>query len=522
MADFDRFIYFSAIADEQTRKRMAESIFERLQNTDYHDTVVENNFTTAIDNILNHKTLCEMCNGNAELSETVASDILNFVDKTHKQIVKTENPFAAETQCVASLQYMQPNNFDQQWQSIKLFINKTYDKNEIDTDFYEQEFQYCFNKNDKKHPAFDSIKEHLTDKWNELLFRKRTDWKLKIIDKERKKFCEELYAQIEDLQKLQDALAPFTNELGRLWDMSKNNNWGKIDFDVLKRYAYLLQKDKSLNELAEMLGRMHQAEQEMEEEIFAGIKLTTVWKIENSAKSDLIGVYESDDISNALPSEFALLADPATETVFYRKFAEKKLQTFEYQGRTQEIIDETFENKRQKIKEDKKGPFIICIDTSGSMHGTPETVAKTLCFAILKIAIRENRKCYLISFSTGIETLNLTSLKNSLDKVIRFLSMSFHGGTDATPAMRESLRMLEIEDYKKADVIMVSDFVMPAFDEETQKQIDKAKENNTKFHSLVIGTSQNKGVTKDFDSNWLYDVNNRNGVLGLVKNIQTL
>ncbi|HXH19143.1 MAG TPA: VWA domain-containing protein [Chitinophagales bacterium] len=159
---------------------------------------------------------------------------------------------------------------------------------------------------------------------------------------------------------------------------------------------------------------------------------------------------------------------------------------------------------------------MICVDTSGSMHGTPETVAKTLCFAILKLAIRANRKCYLISFSTGIETLNLTDLKNSLDKIIGFLTMSFHGGTDASPAMREALRMLGTEDYKKADVLVISDFVMPAFDKTVQEQISKAKENKTKFHSLVIGSSQNQNVIKEFDSNWLYNPNAKDNVLTLV------
>jgi uncharacterized protein with von Willebrand factor type A (vWA) domain len=153
------------------------------------------------------------------------------------------------------------------------------------------------------------------------------------------------------------------------------------------------------------------------------------------------------------------------------------------------------------------------------MHGTPETIAKTLCFALLKMAVRDNRKCYLISFSTAIETLNLTDLKNNLDKLIEFLSMSFHGGTDALPAMHEALRMLETEDYKKADVIMVSDFVMPSFNEQTKNQIITAKENRTKFHSLVIGESGNKNTIEEFDSNWMYNTNNRDCVLQLVRDI---
>jgi uncharacterized protein with von Willebrand factor type A (vWA) domain len=301
--------------------------------------------------------------------------------------------------------------------------------------------------------------------------------------------------------------------------MSKGN-WLKANLDILKRYAELLKKDKALKDLAEMLGKMRQAEKEFEEEIFSNISIKPDWKVEHASKADLIGIRESDDLSSLLPSETALLSDATMQSVFFKKFAEKKLQTFEYQAKVLSFKEEEFQDKRQK--EEAQGPFIICVDTSGSMQGTPETVAKTLCFAILKIAIRDNKQCYLISFSTGIETLNLTDLKNSLDKIIQFLSMSFNGGTDATPAMREALRMLTTEEYKKADVIMVSDFVMSAFDKTTHDQIKSAQVNKTKFHSLVVGKSQNPETIKDFDSNWFYDLNNPNSVLTLVKNIHEL
>jgi uncharacterized protein with von Willebrand factor type A (vWA) domain len=137
------------------------------------------------------------------------------------------------------------------------------------------------------------------------------------------------------------------------------------------------------------------------------------------------------------------------------------------------------------------------------------------------MAVRDNRKCYLISFSgpEDIKTLNLTDLKNNLEKLIEFLSMSFQGGTDAGPAMQEALRMLETEDYKKADVIMVSDFVMPCFDEQIKKQIVSAKEKKTRFHSLVIDDSGNKNTIDEFDTNWAYNKNNSDCVLQLVRDI---
>jgi uncharacterized protein with von Willebrand factor type A (vWA) domain len=301
-----------------------------------------------------------------------------------------------------------------------------------------------------------------------------------------------------------------------------SGKWQKINFELLKHYAELLKNDKALQELAEMLGKMQDAEKEVEDEAFQNTRIKNEWKIEHASRSDLVGIKESDDLSSMLPSETAFLSDPSLQSVFMKKFVEKKLQTFEYQDRFLSSKEEKFLDKREKSKE-VKGPFIICVDTSGSMHGTPETVAKTLCFAILKIALSEKRKCYLISFSTGIETLDLSDLKNSLDRIIGFLSMSFHGGTDAAPALIEALRQLKEENYKKADILMISDFVMGGLNETLRLQIQTAQqEDKTKFHSLVIGSSHNQEAISEFDNNWFYDVNKGDTMISLVKGLRSL
>lgn len=69
---------------------------------------------------------------------------------------------------------------------------------------------------------------------------------------------------------------------------------------------------------------------------------------------------------------------------------------------------------------------------------------------------------------------------------------------------------------------MVSDFVMPAFENNIQAQINTAKRNNTKFHSLVIGNSQNAATIKEFDNNWFFDTNNKGSVLKLVRDLKTI
>jgi len=523
---FDRFVNFGSIADKDKRAEIASLIYEQLQKKQNVSLDLSNentgNFAVSIKNILSNETMRELCVKDHCLAEHITTDILDFINKTKRYIQRIEDPFENEQKLLNNFGQTDKDSFEKSWETTAPFIQETYEPQTLDTEFYYKEFQKSISpsKKDKNSISFQSVKEHFTDKWDDLLFQKRLKWELDIIEEQRKKFCEELYTQIEQLKKLHELLEPFTSELGRLWDMSKGR-WQKINFDILKKYAELLERDKSLQEFAEMLGRMRQAEREYEEEIFAEMVIKPAWKAEHAAKSELVGIHESDDISSMLPAEAALLADETMELLFYKKFAEKKLQTFEYQAKVLSWEEEEKNNTRQKEKE-KKGPFIICVDTSGSMHGTPETVAKTLCFTLLKMAVKDNRKCYLISFSTAIETLNLTDLKNNLDKLIEFLSMSFHGGTDAAPAMRESLRMLETEDYKKADVIMVSDFVMSGFDEQTTNQINVAKENKTKFHSLVIGDSGNKSTIEEFDSNWMYNTNNRDCVLQLVKDINKI
>ena len=638
---FDKYIYFGTVGDKKSREKTAFAINNALQNKSVAGIGVDNaesgNFATATEHILSNPTLKELCAENTELAEQITQDILEFINNTNKQLVKTDNPFENEYSLIKECNEIQKSEFTQYFGALSLFLQDTY-KN-FNLPFYTEQFKSCYFedewKNEKKeqkvekdielslinkfekvfaneksffpvwkdslnliaktykrseidcnsyfsrfqkalqqekhskneaflkvkeafivnwkqirdkriskeqkeneskvqqdftlrkslekiqHDKFVAVKEHFIENWERLLNEKQIKWELEQIDEQRKIFCNELYRRIEELKKLQEALKPFTTELGRLWDMS-SGKWQNVNFDILKRYAELIQKDKSLLELAEMLGKMQQAEKEYEEELFSTIQFTTEWKIEHAYKADLIGVHESDDLSSMLPSEAALLADDTMQSVFFKKFIEKKIQSFEYQTKILSYKEEEIQQKRQKAKENIKGPFIICVDTSGSMHGTPETVTKTLSFAILKIAIRENRKCYLISFSTGIETIELADLKNSLVELIAFLSMSFNGGTDATPAIQEALRMLKTNEYKKADVIMVSDFVMPEFESSLQKQIKSAKANNTKFHSLVIGDSVNPAIMKDFDNNWYYNPYNNEGFLTLLTNLKDL
>lgn len=522
---FNKFEKFGSIGNEASRKKMAERIHDFIRSkkpstTGLSDSETEN-FASSIDEIISDATLKEMCSKDSDLAEKVTSEILDFVNSAKREINTTANPFDSERKKVSELSKTSQAKFAEAWPKADQYLKSNYSSKQIDPSFYTAQFQESLFSKKKDRPSFEAVREHLTEKWEGLIDAKQTQWELNIIDKWRKKVAEDLYRRLEEVKQLQQLLEPFTDELGRLFDMS-SGKWQKVNFELLKRYAELLKNDKALKELAEMLGRMQEAEKEVEQELFQNTRIKNEWQIEHASRSDLVGIRESDDLSSLLPSETALLADPSLQAVFMKKFAEKKLQTFEYEGRFLSSNKEDFLDKREKTKE-TKGPFIICVDTSGSMHGTPEMVAKTLCFAILKIAFRDNRKCFLISFSTGIETLDLSDLKNSLDKIVEFLSMSFHGGTDATPALQEALNQLEKEDYTKADLLMISDFVMAGLPDSITKKISSAKEKGkTKFHSLVIGSSQNTKAMISFDNNWFYQEGNNGSMIKLVKGLRDL
>jgi uncharacterized protein with von Willebrand factor type A (vWA) domain len=125
-------------------------------------------------------------------------------------------------------------------------------------------------------------------------------------------------------------------------------------------------------------------------------------------------------------------------------------------------------------------------------------------------AIAQHRHCYLINFSTEIETLDLSG-GLGLQKIIQFLNMSFHGGTDATYAVSHALNMMKEKDYVKADLLMISDFVMGLLPNDLILNIQQAKDKKNKFYSLAIGDLSLKSHLKDiFDDEWIYNPDTSN------------
>lgn len=408
------------------------------------------------------------------------------------------------------------------WNKYKEFLKSKYRKRDFDLNKYQEEFKTIENTEVKlNETSLKLVKSDFISKWEEKLSIEKLQQNIKIIDETREQFLNVLYNKIDELKELLKLLSPFINEtadLGRLWDMSLGN-WQNVNFNLLEKYTQILKDKREIQELAELLGKYRKAEAELEEEEFENIEIVSKYRIEHSGKSELIGITESDDLNNLLPTELALFSDLETESIFYKRFAEKKLQTFQYINKENDFEQKSIIDRRQKEIEKVKGPFIIAIDTSGSMHGEPEFLSKVIAFAIKRIAISEKRKAFLISFSTGIETFELTDIQNSLVKLIDFLQMSFQGGTDASEAVLEALKQMETENYEKADLLIISDGVFGNLNNVTLKSIEELKTKGNKFNSLMIGNSYNEKALKFCNNIWQYDPN-YNELKDLIKTIK--
>lgn len=301
----------------------------------------------------------------------------------------------------------------------------------------------------------------------------------KLLNEEMQNFAKSIKKEIKELQEIENAFSLLGIPCG-------GSNPGGADTNFITTYFKQSEKIAGIKELAKEIGKHGETKEQKSA------------KKQRTYRGNIIGLEFSNDVNRILPSELALLMNEETELLFYKKFAEKKLVSFSY-------------GKKATGEKQEKGPAIICIDTSGSMNGEPEDIAKSLSLFILLECIKEKRSCYIISFSISIECLDLTKIddKGVLNKFLNFLGHSFHGGTDFEPCLDHALEILENKSFKNADVLVISDFYVGDFSNDFLQKIAKQKFLDTRFFSLLVGEKSrgNQEVINQFTDNWCYEKN---------------
>ena len=527
--EYLRFIEFGNLLNRQMRKYLVQYLQNKLHPDQF--IVPELNdqyfqyFQKALDRIFAINDLLPICKSNEKISYQLVLDTLYWLRKTYQK-VRAKHPYTEEEDRLTNWSITPISIFLTRWPFLIEYLKQIYSKDQLDVSFYQNQFQQLIgNKGDTNlNPAtskkIDLLLSDLLAQWDALLYAKIFEYQLQKFEAEHEQYVELLQAKVSEYQRLRTIITPVTDYLG--WDLSRAL-WQETSFDVLNEYNDLLEDEQSLKELADLLGSLREAEIEIEEETFEKTIIRQEWIVDEHSKAEIVGIHESDDLNHLLSSEVGLLSNEQTELLFLKKFADKNLLTFRYEDRklvkSEEVQTETHQNVRLK----EKGPFIVCVDTSESMTGRPEQLAKVLCLGILKMAIKENRRAYLINFSMGIKTLDLYDIANSINAIAQFLRMSFYGGTDISLALFESIRQLKSNDYQDADVLVVSDFIMYKINKDILQEVKYFQLNKgTQFHSLTLSTEPNTQILKTFDTNWLYDPNQKGIIKDLAMSIQKM
>ena len=282
------------------------------------------------------------------------------------------------------------------------------------------------------------------------------------------------------------------------FDLSKGL-WQVTGWEEMEKLRKKLQDLKELRDIVRSLGRgsgrgpLKRAPRQRERNRFPEGLTRSPMEPEQTS-----GLTRSDDISRVLPAELQLLAmkdSAAARRLHFARRAERTLATYERVGwaETPAVTVEGFETRPAA----ECGPIIVCLDTSGSMMGARETVAKCMTLECARQARTTNRPCFLYAFSGPGDCMEL-ELKVSakgLSDLLTFLEGSFHGGTDVDEPFERALARLDTEEWENADILLVTDGEIKPMQEDLLDALDDRKsERGLKVHGLVVGEQGNPEV----------------------------
>jgi uncharacterized protein with von Willebrand factor type A (vWA) domain len=192
--------------------------------------------------------------------------------------------------------------------------------------------------------------------------------------------------------------------------------------------------------------------------------------------------------------------------VWHARRAERTLLTYEDDDRLQEtrLREATVWQPRLLRKPDKRwemGPMLICVDTSGSMQGGAEAVAKATVLGAVRIAHAQKRACYVFAFGGPDELLEMELAVDTagIERLIRFLGQSFRGGTDICGPLERAIAKLEDERWQLADLLIASDGEFGATAEVVERLRGAKHELGLRVQGVLIGDRETIGLLEVAD-----------------------
>ena len=394
------------------------------------------------------------------------------------------------------------------WQSLLQQLDEKYKEDGFDLDFMKRRFKY----NGWQQPE---NWQRLKREWQEALDEKARRQASKKVESKGGGISghfEQMLSQLENRVRSDGATE---EQLLQAWEMM-DGSWTESEFEKHLSIVQIQNRYPEIGDVARRMGRLPDAEGRARLTVQTG----TTHRLEHSTGSDIEGVTIGRDLNALMPLELAQYSDAELEGVFLRKYLTSRLQVFRYKS---EISKPSRRLRSERAS--RRGPMIVCIDSSASMYGVPQRIEASLLSKLEETAERLNRDCFLIDFSVGIRPIELRSRRKQramqrmglrqadgtqVSHLRQNVGSESHlrqqdeanfekgyfpflgGGTDAQKMLNLTFHLLDNgEDrYMNADVLWITDFLIPRTTEDLMRRFKDYQTTGTKFYGFKIGQGE--------------------------------
>ena len=211
-----------------------------------------------------------------------------------------------------------------------------------------------------------------------------------------------------------------------------------------------------------------------------------------------------------LPSEAILLRHPVGKRLWRARQAEGRLLAHD----TEAVVIDWRADPRGRVQDQasqapptqaqERGPFVLCLDTSGSMAGAPENIAKAVAIAALREAHASGRACKLLAFG-GPDELIERDL-GDLTATLELMAQAFDGGTDVQTPIERAIDCVHQAAWQGADLLIVSDGEFGCV-RATLDKLDRAREQlGLHVQGVLVGDRETMGLLEVCDDiHWVRD-----------------
>ena len=322
-----------------------------------------------------------------------------------------------------------------------------------------------------------------------------------------------------------DALIGAFGELG---DLLKNTRWDALrgllrsrEWQEVVRIRALIERLPELVRILRGLGRVlptdapsdahHALEEALEpaQALCATSHSVRVPEMPGATR----GVQRSGRIARMLPAEAMLLGHPQLRLVWHARRAERTLLVYE--------DDDTLPALRQGPTPVQRpsprpapatrlemGPMLICVDTSGSMQGGAESVAKAVVLEAVRSAHAQGRACHIFAFGGPGEIVELAVGIDyeGVRRLAAFLAQGFGGGTDICGPLERAIARMEDTSWRQADLLIASDGEFGATPMLAERLHAVRREHGLRVQGILIGDRETIGLLELADEiHWVRD-----------------